>query len=236
VTTLITICARGGSQGVKDKNIRPLIGRPLIAYTISHALAWGKADRVVVSTDSERIADVARENGAEVPFLRPAPLAEGHVPKLAVIRHALAEMEQTSRMQFDVVLDLDVTAPLRHVADIENAYRLFLDRDALTLMSVVSARKNPYYNVVELSQEGFVHLSKDPGESITCRQNAPVVFDMNASIHIYRRAYVVDERNKHVCSKRAVAYVMDDLCAIDIDTEADFLVVESLLKSGIYKL
>lgn len=236
MTTLITICARGGSQGVKDKNIRPLMGRPLIAYTISQALAWGKADRVVVSTDSERIAHVARETGAEVPFLRPAPLAQGHVPKLAVIRHALAQVEQTSQMQFDVILDLDVTAPLRHVSDIENAYCLFFDRDALTLMSVVNARKNPYYNVVELSQDGFVHLSKDPGESITCRQNAPVVFDMNASIHIYRRAYVIDERNKHVCSQRAVAYVMDDLCAIDIDTEADFLVVESLLQSGIYKL
>ena len=91
--TLITICARGGSQGVKKKNIRPLLGKPLVAHTIQCALEWGKASRVIVSTDSEEIARVAQEYGAEVPFLRPADLAHGDVPKLAVIRHALRTLE-----------------------------------------------------------------------------------------------------------------------------------------------
>jgi len=232
--TLITICARGGSQGVKKKNIRPLLGKPLVAHTIQCALEWGKASRVIVSTDSEEIARVAQEYGAEVPFLRPADLAHGDVPKLAVIRHALRTLEQDTQPQFDVVVDLDATAPLRHVSDIESAFRLFQERRALTLLSVVNARKNPYYNVVEAGAEGFVHLSKEPDRSITSRQLAPVVYDMNASIHIYRREYVLEESNKHVISTRAVPYVMDDLCAVDIDHEIDFLFVEFLLKNRIY--
>ncbi|HEY4245812.1 MAG TPA: acylneuraminate cytidylyltransferase family protein [Lacunisphaera sp.] len=232
--TLITICARGGSQGVKKKNIRSLLGKPLIAHTIECALKWGKASRVIVSTDSEEIARVAKQYGAEAPFLRPPHLAEGSVPKLAVIRHALLALEQNGQPQFDVVVDLDATAPLRHVSDVENAYQLFQERRALTLLSVVNARKNPYYNVVEAGAEGFVHLSKEPDASITCRQMAPVVYDMNASIHIYRREYVLEESNKHVISKRAVPYVMDDLCAVDIDHELDFLFIEFLLKNKIY--
>lgn len=236
MSILITICARGGSQGVKDKNIRPLMGRPLIAHTIACAKAWGRADRLVVSTDSERIAEVARAEGVEVPFLRPAPLGKGDVPKLAVIRHALHEVERIAGQPMDVVVDLDVTAPLRRPTDIENAYRLLLEKNAETVMSVVNARKNPYYNVVEPDARGFVHLSKPPDGSITCRQNAPPVYDMNASIHIYRRPYVLNEQNKHVISDRAAAYIMDDLCAVDIDTEFDFLFVESLLKNGLYSL
>ena len=111
---------------------------------------------------------------------------------------------------------------------------MFQERRALTLLSVVNARKNPYYNVVEAGAEGFVHLSKEPDRSITSRQLAPVVYDMNASIHIYRREYVLEESNKHVISTRAVPYVMDDLCAVDIDHEIDFLFVEFLLKNRIY--
>jgi CMP-N,N'-diacetyllegionaminic acid synthase len=230
--TLITLCARGGSQGVKNKNIRPLLGKPLIAYTIECALSWGKADRVIVSTDSKEIARIAMEYGAEVPFLRPAALAQGDVPKMAVIRHALSEIERNSKKKYEVIIDLDVTAPLRHVSDVENAYCLFLERHPLTVFSVVNARKNPYYNVVEEDSQGFVRLSKNLDKAITCRQNAPVVYDMNASIHIYSRDYLIDHRNWHVCSERSLPYVMDDFAAVDIDREIDFLYIEFLMKQG----
>ncbi len=233
---LITICARGGSQGVKNKNVRPLLGKPLIAYTIECALNWGKARRVIVSTDSEEIARVASEYGAETPFLRPADLARGEVPKMAVVRHALSEIERHSAERYEVIVDLDVTAPLRHVSDIENAYNLFLSRRPLTVFSVVQARKNPYYNMVEANSEGFVHLSKGTDAAITCRQIAPVVYDMNASIHIYSREYLRDDRNWHVCSDRSLPYVMDDLAAVDIDSEIDLLYVEFLLRQGVYVL
>lgn len=231
---LITICARSGSQGVKNKNIRPLLGRPLIAYSIERAQQWGKAERVVVSTDSEDIARVARRYGAETPFIRPANLASGEVPKMAVVRHALQQVEQGNGKRYDVVIDLDVTAPLRRVSDLENAFDLLITRRPLTVFSVVNARKNPYYNVVEADSEGFVHLVKEFGSPITARQIAPPVYDMNASIHVYSREYLVDERNWHVCSDRSLPYVMEDLAALDIDSELDLRYVEFLLKSGAY--
>ena len=231
---LVTICARGGSQGLKGKNVRPLMGKPLISHTIQCALDWGKAYRVVVSTDSEEIAGVAVQSGAEAPFLRPDDLARGEVPKMAVIRHALREIERDSNDRYDVIVDLDVTAPLRHVSDVEGAYDLLLARQPLTVFSVVPARKNPYYNVVEADAEGYVHVSKDAGTAITCRQIAPVVYDMNASIHVYSRAYLMDDWNWHVCSERSLPWVMDDLAAVDIDSEEDFRYVEFLLREGVY--
>lgn len=231
---LITICARGGSQGVKGKNIRLLAGKPLIAHTIDSAQRWGRADRIVVSTDSPEIASVAREYGAEAPFLRPADLAGGKVPKMAVVRHGLYEVERMWGGTYEVIIDLDVSAPLRHVEDIEQAYALMTIRCPRTVFSVVNARKNPYYNVVEEDADGFVHLSKDLGVPVTCRQDAPVVYDMNASIHIYSRDYLLDDRNWHVCSDRSLPYVMEDLTAVDIDTEDDLRYVEFLITEGVY--
>jgi CMP-N,N'-diacetyllegionaminic acid synthase len=213
-----------------------LLGRPLIAHTIEYALDWGKADRVIVSTDSPEIARVSREWGAEAPFLRPPELARGEVPKMAVIRHALAEVERESGVRYDVVIDLDATAPLRRADDLEKAYALFMERRPLTVFSVVPARKNPYYNVVEEDADGFVHVSKDLGTAVTCRQMAPVVYDMNASIHVYSREYLLDPNNWHVCSDRSLAYVMDELSFIDIDREIDFLCVEFLMEQGVFNL
>lgn len=231
---LITICARGGSQGVKGKNIRSVAGKPLIAYTIEAAIRWGQADRIVVSTDSEQIAAVAREYGAETPFLRPADLGRGEVPKMAVVRHALHAIEAEGRAAYETVIDLDASAPLRHVEDIEQAYTLMTERGPRTVFSVVNARKNPYYNVVEADAEGYVHLSKDMGAPVTARQLAPVVYDMNASIHIYSREYLLDEQNWHVCSDHSLPYVMADLTAVDIDTEDDLRYVDFLLREGVY--
>ncbi len=219
---------------MKGKNIRPILGKPLIAYTIEAALRWGRADRIVVSTDSPEIAAIARQYGAETPFLRPSELGRGDVPKMAVVRHALHEVERGAEDRYETVVDLDVSAPLRHVTDIEGAYELMMQHRPRTVFSVVNARKNPYYNVVERDGDGFVHLSKDLGTPVTCRQDAPIVYDMNASIHIYGREYLLDEQNWHVCSDRSLPYVMDDLTAVDIDTEDDLRYVEFLMREKVY--
>ncbi|NLE74853.1 MAG: acylneuraminate cytidylyltransferase family protein [Actinobacteria bacterium] len=231
---LIIICARGGSQGVKGKNIRNLAGRPLITHTIDCAFQWGKAERVVVSTDSEEIAEVARKSGADVPFLRPAELGQSDVPKMSVIRHAVNELERRGASPFEVVIDLDVTAPIRRPIDIDKAYSLFAERSPLTVFSVVPAGRNPYYSMVEEDAQGYVHVSKSLPTAITCRQNAPPVYDMNGSIHIYSREYLMDETHWHVCSERSLPYVMDDVAGIDIDREIDFLFVEFLITSGAF--
>lgn len=232
---LITICARGGSKGVKRKNIRHLNGFPLIYYTIKQAKDWNKAKNIVVSTDSEEIANIAKKYGAEVPFMRPKKLASDTTPKLSALRHALLKSENFYKERFDFLMDLDVTAPIRKVQDLENAYKLFLKKNPQTLFSVVNARRNPYFNMVEEEKNGRVVLSKN-GKSFTRRQDAPKVYDMNASIYIYERNYLLNEKNNSPISKNSIAYVMDEISRTDIDSEIDFKYIEFLVKEGVIEL
>ena len=122
---LITICARGGSKGVKNKNIRDLKGKPLISYTIRQAIEWGKANRVIVSTDSKDIADISKQFGAEVPFFRPKLFSDDDAPKLPAIRHALIQSELIYKEKYETIIDLDPTAPIRKISDIENCLNMF---------------------------------------------------------------------------------------------------------------
>ena len=232
MSILGTICARGGSKGVKNKNIRNLMGKPLIAYTIEQALNWGRASEVVVSTDSEEIADVAKKCGALVPFMRPKELAADDSPKIPSIRHAMLKCEEVYKKNYDTIVDLDPTAPIRSISDIENAYKKFIERESCTLFSVIRAHKNPYFNMVELDSLGKVSLCKKLLGGVCRRQDAPAVYSMNASIYVYRREYLAEEANKYAYSDDSDIYVMDDLSGYDIDREVDFRFVEFLVKEG----
>ena len=230
---LCTICARGGSKGVKNKNIRHLCSKPLIAYTIEQALAWGKADKVVVSTDSPDIANVARTYGAQVPFMRPARLATDNAPKLDAIRHAVAESEKYFGQVYDIIVDLDATSPFRKSYDLDRCLEKFLKTRAQTLFSVVTAHKNPYFNMVEISRSGFAVLCKKPRLGVVRRQEAPAVFEMNASIYFYRRDYLMDKDNRTPISSRSAVYLMDQVSSYDIDRELDFKFAEFLIGEGV---
>lgn len=231
---LITICARGGSKGVKGKNIRILSGKPLIYYTIKQAKNWGKAKHIVVSTDSEEIARIAEKYGAEVPFIRPKELATDIADKVSVIKHVLKSCEEIFGKKYDSIMDLDVTAPIRKVQDLENAYQLFLQKNPKTLFSVVPARKNPYFNMVEETTDGKITLSKQ-GKFFR-RQDAPPVYEMNASIYIYDREYLLDEKTDSAISDDSIIYIMDEISRIDIDSELDFKYIEFLMKENIISL
>lgn len=231
---LITICAREGSKGVKGKNIRKLAGFPLIYYTIKQAKEWGKGENIIVSTDSPEIASVAKRYGAKVPFMRPKKFASDSAPKSEAIRHALLESEKFFKKTFDFVMDLDATAPIRKIEDLENAFKMFLKKKPKTLFSVVKAGRNPYFNMVEEDKKGRVHLSKKG--KFARRQDAPKVYDMNASIYIYRRDYLLDEKNTSPISDDSVAYVMDELSRTDIDSEIDFKFIEFLIKEKLIQL
>ena len=233
---LLVIGARGGSKGVPNKNIRELNGVPLIAYTIVQAKKWGKASHVICSTDSDKIAAVALQYGAEVPFMRPGELAGDKVGKIEVIRHALLKMEEKTGEKYPIIIDLDATAPIRKIADIEGALKLFIEKRPKTLFSVVPARKNPYFNMVETNSQGYVELVKKPNVPVLRRQDAAKVYDMNASIYVYDRDYLVDEDSRTTISDRSLAWVMDDDSAIDIDTETDFQFIEYLVNKGSVQL
>lgn len=231
---LITICARGGSKGVKGKNIRNISGHPLIYYTIKQALEWGKAKHVIVTTDSKEIATIAKECGAEVPFLRPKRLATDTSPTLPVLKHALLESEKIYGEKFDVLIDLPVTAPVRTINDFENAYKLFKKRNPKNLVTVTPSHRNPYFNMLEEDSEGRVHYSKE-STNFTRRQDAPKVFDMNNSIYIYQSSYLRKD-GKDKISDDTVAYEMEPLSSVDIDTVEDFRILESLVKESVVDL
>lgn len=231
---LITICARGGSKGVKGKNIRNLNGKPLIYYTIKQAIEWGKASKIVVTTDSKIIAEIAKSFGAEVPFVRPKNLSTDTAPTLPVLTHALLESEKIYKQKFDLVIDLPVTAPVRSIKDIENSYKLFKKKNPKNLVTVTPSHRNPYFNMLEINKKGRVEYSKQG--SFTRRQDAPQVYDMNNSIYIYQSDYLRTDGVKDKISDDTIAYVMDPISAIDIDTETDFRILEALVKDSVVKI
>ena len=142
-----------------SKNSRHLLGKPLIAYSIEQARESDLFEAIVVSTDSDQIAEISEKYGARAWFRRPSEMATNQAPKLPAIRHAFLESEKFFRTQFDALIDLDATSPLREIGDIEQAYKKFVADDAANLITACRARKNPYFNMVEITN-GAVNLVK----------------------------------------------------------------------------
>jgi CMP-N,N'-diacetyllegionaminic acid synthase len=224
---LCTICARKGSKGVRNKNLRSLNGKPLICHTIEQAISAGLLDQLAVSTDSEEILEIA--NKYSVPHLikRPDYLATDVADKLDAIVHAVSEVESKTNHIYSEILDLDPTSPLRLPEDILNSLRLFRSSGAENLITAAPSRKSPYFNLVEIDNLGFAHLSKNTNGRILRRQDSPKCFDMNASIYIWDRNFLF--KNKHVFGNRTALYTMPESRSIDIDTELDFQFVEFLM-------
>ncbi len=223
---LCTICMRGGSKGVPSKNIREMHGKPLMGHTICQAIKSGLFEHIVVSTDSKKIASTAKNFGAESWFLRPAHMATNNAPKLPVIRHAFMESEKQYGLKFDVLVDLDATSPLRHVEDISMAYRQFIEEDADILITASPSRKNPYFNMVE-RVNGHLRIVKELDKMPVRRQDAPQVFDMNASIYIWKRQALLE--NDTLFTDRTSLYIMPEQRSVDIDTEMDWEFVEYMI-------
>jgi CMP-N-acetylneuraminic acid synthetase len=156
--------------------------------------------------------------------------------KVEVLRHALKTVELDSGTRYPIIVDLDATAPARNDSDIEGALQLFLDKRAKTVFSVVPARKNPYFNMVELDAEKRAALVKALDSTVIRRQDGPKVYDMNASIYVYDRDYLLDESTRSAISDRSFAFVMDELSAVDIDSELDFQFIEFLVSKGVVRL
>lgn len=227
---LCTICARGGSKGVKNKNIKPINGKPLIAYTIEQAKASGLFQHIVISTDSDDIAKISQEYGAEVFFKRSIEMASDTAGKLDVIRDAFIKSEKHYTQQFDYLIDLDATAPLRSVADIIESFKQFLKEGNDNLITAMPSRRSPYFNLVEVDAKGGVSLSKELDESVVRRQDAPKSYDMNASIYIWKREIILNTNSLFL--KNTGLYVMPEERSIDIDTELDYKFVEFIMKDN----
>lgn len=224
MSTIATICARGGSTGLPGKNIKPLLGKPLIVYTIEQALAHAKIDEVFVSTDDPDIAEVARRAGAQVPYLRPPELATATAPKMPVIQHLVRQIEQAGT-QVKTVVDLDPTSPLRQAMDIDACLNL-LQPEVDVVITAYPAEKNPYFNMVEQQPDGNVRVCKPLRQNVTSRQQAPAVYAMNASIYVWHRHTL----ERGLWDGRVRLHVMPRERSIDIDTPLDFKLVELLMQ------
>jgi N-acylneuraminate cytidylyltransferase len=226
------IFARGGSKGLPGKNIRPLRGKPLIAWSIDHALAVPRISRVIVSTDSEEIAAVARAHGAEVPFMRPAELARDDSPEWLAWRHALRHLQATHHALPQAMVSLPATAPLRVADDIDRCLDLYARGDSDVVITVTEAHRSPYFNMVSERADGTVGLVIPPPAAVTRRQDAPVVFDMATVAYVARPAFVLEQSGLFEGRVRAVTIPPER--AIDIDTLYDFRLAEFLMQSGVF--
>lgn len=230
MTILCVIGARGGSEGLPGKNIRPLRGKPLIAWSIEQARATPEIDRVVVSTDSPAIADAARKAGADVPFMRPAELAGSTVGKFQVWQHALSACSAHYAEAYEAFVDLDCTNPLRESKDISAAIRQFREgrsRGVDAIFTICEARKNPYFNMVETDAAGALRMSKQLAGTVVARQAAPAVYEHVASIYVLDPAYL--QRANHLLDGHAEGYDIGPEKSFDIDSELDFRIVDLLM-------
>lgn len=226
--TLAFIFARGGSKGIPRKNIKPLGGKPLIGWSIDTALQCPSIDRVIVSTDDQEIADVARSHGAEVPFIRPKELAEDTSAEWFAWRHAV-EYIQADGYRFDHFVSLPTTSPLRSVDDVENCIATLNDETDV-VVTVKKAERSPYFNMVTIDEDGFSRIAITPDKAITRRQDAPEVYDMTTVCYVTRPEFILS--NFGVFSGRVRSVVIPDARSIDIDNPIDFKMAELLVNES----
>ena len=222
--SIAIIPARSGSKGLPDKNILPLCGKPLLAYSVEAALASGRFDTVHVSTDSPRYADIARQYGADEPFLRSAETSSDTASSEAAVREVLRRYEERGQ-HFDALMLLQPTSPLRTVSDIEALLKVHSEKHPDVTTSVTPARRNPYFNQVMRSDKGVRRVIES---SLTARQQAPVVYDMNASLYAYSPKYLAS--GKGVLDGHCEIIEMYDTGILDLDHENDFELMEVIAK------
>ena len=223
---LCTICARSGSKEVKNKNIIKIGRKILIDYTIDQAKKSKVFDKIVVSTDSKKIINLTRKK-VDFVIKRPLFLANDNSPKVPAIKHALQKSEKEFRNQFDLIVDLDVTSPLRNISDIKKAVLKLKKSKNTNLVSVNESRRNPYFNMVE-KNKGFLKLVNKNKKPFPTRQSSPKIYDLNASIYVWRRSFLL--RSNQVIGRRTSIYIMPYHRSIDIDSKFDLSIVKHVLK------
>lgn len=227
MTIVAIIPARGGSKGIYKKNIRMLREKPLLAYSIEKGLQCQLIDRVIVTTDDEEIARVAKEYGAEVPFLRPKELAQDTTPMIPVLRHAVTYLEKEENIHIDIIVLLSPPAPFREVSDIESCIKKLMEEEVDSVISVCETEHNPYFQMVEFRDNRIVRLLKE-GKIITRRQDAPMVYRLNDSVYAIKRDVLM--RENRILTDNTIGYVMPAERSLDIDHPLDFEFAEFLIQ------
>lgn len=223
---LAIIPARSGSKGLPDKNIKILNGKPLIAYTIEAAIQSRLFDDIIVSTDSKEYAEIAKKNGASVPFLREAELSTDTAKSWDVVKEVLHQCAQLDK-KYDTVALLQPTSPLRDASDIKQAYKKMRREEANLVVSVCETDHSPLWSNTLTEDHSLVDFLK-PEYTTKTRQEIPTYYRLNGAIYIVKTDYLFETEN--IYASKSYATIMDKVHSVDIDDEIDFLVAEALLK------
>lgn len=224
MNVVAAIFARGGSKGLPRKNIRTLAGKPLIAWAIEHARTVPRIRRVIVSTDSYEIAEIAKNYGAEVPFIRPKELARDDSPEWFAWRHTVEFLEMEEGVLPDAMLCVPATAPLRLPVDLENCLDEFEKGDADTIITVTEAHRSPWFNMVKVKPDNSVELVITSDSTFVRRQDVPVVYDMTTVAYVVNPKFIL--QNQGIFDGRVRAVKIPVERALDIDTLMDFELAE----------
>jgi len=228
MSIICIICARKGSKGLLNKNIKLLNKITLLAHTIIQAKKSKLFENIVVSTDSKHIKNISTRYGAECFFLRPKKLAKDTSPKIPVIQHALIKSENYYKKKFNIIVDLDPTSPLRNINDIRESLKKFMSGNYSNLVTGCKSSKNPYFNMFEIYKNKKIKIVKKSNIELTRRQDAPEVFDMNASIYIWKRNSLLYDKN--LINNKTTYYEMPRNRSIDIDSDFDWKIVKNIMK------
>lgn len=227
INKICSICARGGSKGLPNKNILPLLNKPLIVHTIEHAQKSGIFDAIAVSSDSEEILYVSKKAGVEYLIKRPEEFSSDIAPKIPAIRHCVTEVEKQLNIQFNICVDLDCTSPLRSIQDIIDAVQLLNNNNNSNIFSVTSARRSPYFDMVEQDEEGNIKPCKIGEKDFFRRQDVPLVYDLNASIYVWQRETLMN--SDVLYNTHTGIYIMPNERSVEIDSQIDFFYTEMLM-------
>jgi len=228
------IFARGGSKGLPGKNIKILAGKPLIAWAIETALKVSDVNRVVVSTNDPNIANIAREFGAEVPFIRPENLASDTASEWDAWRHALLALRDIEGIFPDPFISVPTTAPLRLPDDIRACISTYQEGGADVVLAVTEAHRNPWFNMVTTKSDGTVRLVNEPADYMNRRQEAPSVQDITTVAYVANPHFILEKKRIFDGTVKSVCVPVER--AIDIDTPHDFAIAEFLMNQRIKQI
>lgn len=223
------ITARGGSKGIPRKNIRLLAGKPLLQYTAEAALSAKLLTRVILSTDDPDIAEVGNKCGLEVPFMRPAELAQDDTPTLPVLQHAVRVLEETGD-RYDAICLLQPTNPFRQDRDIDACIRLLEETGADSVVSVlpVPSEYNPHW-VYFRDDQGFLRISTGEAAPIPRRQLLPPAFHREGSVYVTRRVVLMEQDSLY--GSKIAGFLIDPSCSVNLDTLKDWARAEAMLNA-----
>ncbi len=227
MTLLAIVPARGGSRGVPGKNIAPVAGKPLIAWTLEAAHGASCLDRVIVSSDNQEIIEISASYGVEAPFVRPEELAGDDTPGIMPVLHAIKWLGENENYHPDFVVLLQPTSPLRTSEDIDSAFKLAIEKNAESVVSVVPTHHHPYWTkkvTPDGQMEDFIPQAQAP----QVRQELTDAYALNGAVYIARSKFVLKEKGWY--ADNTYAYIMPPERSLDVDTSWDLYLADLLLK------